>query len=442
MLSCFVYRLCLVTAACSWTCLLLPAASSAVPWQVGDGIVKTLVLQHGKVLVGGSLFPSPTNRMNVVRFHLDGSIDHAFNPIRLRGESIYGYARVNKLLVEETGNIMVIGGWTLLERHFPDGFYDPSFSYRDLRGHEATDGAFQSDGKLVFCGFIFHIQSRSDGIFRLKADGSFDPAFSLHGEGYLGATVLCLDRKERILTNPLYKGMERLSFSLLRFTKDGALDLSFEPQPSDGNSPRVTAVAADSEGRILIADSSFNRNRLYRVTEDGIVDRTFLPEEPDGPINTILIQSNAIVAGGGFKRWGAQPVPGIARVDLSGFLDETFYTGGEIQGVIHALLQLPSGDILAGGNFSQFDGLAFSSIVQLSSTPVVIRNITLGPGTLHFSIRAAAGSTAILESSPDLRTWVSVLRTNISSQPHPISLALNGSKTLFLRASSDASSNQ
>jgi uncharacterized delta-60 repeat protein len=324
-------------------------------------------------------------------------------------------------------------------RHFEDGRHDPSFKNSVLTGHEATDGALQSDGKLLICGVIRNIQwETGDSIFRLNSDGSIDNTFQLHQAGYSGGHLLKLDSQERIISDPSAKNMQSHPFSVFRFTPQGLLDPTFQPQPANSRFfPLIGAVAVQANDKVLIAWNGETGKKLYRAHEDGSLDETFSAAPPDGIIRCILPLPDCIIAAGEFKRWGEDPVPGIVRLDYSGKLDRHFYHGGETAGKIYTLLQMPDGDLLVGGNFTSFNGRDFSSLVKLPLYPISIQHLNVAGSAINFSLFGATNRITVVEQSTDLISWSPIYRTNILQNPHSITLNLDTASIRFLRARND-----
>jgi uncharacterized delta-60 repeat protein len=405
-------------------------------WNVPFSNVETIAWQDGKVLVGGQLYREPPNDMvNVVRFTADGLLDNSFTPIKLRpADSFMIYANVRKLLVLPDTRFVRLGGYSLMARHFQDGLQDSSFKNPGLQGHEVLSGALQSNGKILLAGVIAEIAGGYDGIFRVNTDGSFDNDFRLRHQGYNSASLIEVDAHDRIVTNPVYREDQRLPHVLMRFDPQGNIDPSFQPLLRENRTHDVTAFASQTDGKILVADVTIDQRRFFRLNENGTIDSTFISKAPNDSVRAILPQGDEILVAGRFTRWGDVAVPGIARLNSSGQLDESFYRGGGTDGPIQVLFPLPNGDILAGGNFRTFNGIAKDGLIQLNSNPVFLRNVAIKPGLLTFTVNARKESTIHIQSSLDLETWTSVYLTIMTESSLDLSLEINAeSPVLFLR---------
>ncbi|MCA9306117.1 MAG: delta-60 repeat domain-containing protein [Phycisphaerales bacterium] len=87
-----------------------------------------------------------------------------------------------------------------------------------------------------------------------------------------------------------------------------------------------------------------------------------------GIVRALAIRSNGdIIAGGGFTGAGGAPAPGIARWTGSAWVsmsDTLTYSGPGSTAAIRSLVALPNGHIIAGGTFSEIDGVAAASLAE------------------------------------------------------------------------------
>ena len=162
---------------------------------------------------------------------------------------------------------------------------------------------------------------------------------------------------------------------------EGTLDPSFNPEPGTYDSASdmtglVDAVAVQPDGKILIAGQfikyrGVTRKSIARVNPDGTLDTTFVPQTSDWNGHTIYamgLQSDGkIIIGGTFPNYNGVQRNGIARINADGTLDTTFNPGSGFEGDVLALALLPGGKVLAGGDFSTFNGTTRSNVAVLNS---------------------------------------------------------------------------
>jgi uncharacterized delta-60 repeat protein len=186
---------------------------------------------------------------------------------------------------------------------------------------------------------------------------------------------------------------------IARFNPDGTLDSSFRheggpssPSERGGDYDIVRSLALQPDGKILVGGSfvSFNgapRNQIARLNSDGTFDQTFDPNPGPTPnpgatlVIAIAVQENGqVLVGGQFTRFNGQRFDGLARLNASGSLDESFDPRGPgLDGGVVAVLPQPGGKVLIGGSFSQVGHVSQSGIARLNEDGTLDR--TFDPGT-------------------------------------------------------------
>lgn len=389
-----------------------------------DATVQTLAVQpDGKIVVGG-LFTGlggilgTTARHYIGRLNADGSVDMAFNP----GSNGW----VTALAVQPDGYILVGGQFTMIggggsgntvrnriARLDPTGAVDMTFD-PGANGivHEIV---VLPDGKILVAGDFFTIGGGGTGIntrpylARLNANGSFDATFNGSVGGFIRGIAVQPDGKILLGGNFLsLRGVTR--YFIGRLNGDGTLDNSFNP----GADNQITALVVQPDGNIIAAGDfsmigggtgTTARTRLARLLSSGTVDLGFDPgANATFPVNSLALQTDGkvIVAGGG-----------IRRLTTSGALDAAFNPG--VNGAVNAVAILPSGIVLAGGDFSALGGGGTGSpghfrVGEVPNTDPAPQNLTLGGGGTTITwLRGGAGPEVwrtTFESSIDGTTFV------------------------------------
>lgn len=221
--------------------------------------------------------------------------------------------------------------------HVPDlGFNsnDEGFGFGDGPNALATMAAEQSDGKIVLIGSFTHYDGHpSRYVLRLTNDGRRDAAFNI-GSGS-GGTLNC--------------------------------------------------VAIHTGGKILLAGATtlFNGqacSRILRLNSNGSIDATFTPGSgPSGEIKSLVVQPDGkIIIGGLFSSYNGTARAGVARLNANGTLDPTFTVGTGANYHVTAVAIEPDGQVLVGGLFSSFNGVARNKVVRLNSNGAV--DASFNPG--------------------------------------------------------------
>ena len=166
----------------------------------------------------------------------------------------------------------------------------------------------------------------------------------------------------------------------------------------------LTAVAVQTDAKILVA-GGFNaingiaRNGLARLNADGSVDSTFdagsvccgvglNSSQGTSPITALCLQPDGkLLAGGYFTNINGVARGGLARLNADGTLDSTFDPGSGLSFVSGApsvapvakfVLQ-PDGKVLVGGYFSGVNGVGRNGVARLNANGSL--DATFNPGS-------------------------------------------------------------
>ena len=284
---------------------------------------------------------------------------------------------VGGVAVQSDGKILVPGtpegsqGFSIA-RLLPDGSPDPSWGEggvvrTPLGGSaEARDVAVQPDGKIVAVGEAPGTVNRDFAIVRYRSNGELDPSF---GEG--GIVILPVgtegDQAHTVAIGPggriaivgiagLPSHRDAVGVAMLE--SDGTPEVAFAGdgttviQTESGEDDRGEGVAFQSDGKILIADSTGagigDGFTLIRLGLDGEPDHSFggdgvvetpIPGEggvEEGRISDVLVQPDGKIVGGGY---GVDSVGvtmetvikfEVVRYLSNGELDPSFGSGGMV----------------------------------------------------------------------------------------------------------------
>jgi uncharacterized delta-60 repeat protein len=423
----------------------------------GGGVnVQALAVQaDGRVLVGGSfvgIIPGVASWNSLARVLQNGTIDTSFRPtfalllFAFPPES----AEVRALSIQPDGKILV-GGWfnsvngvaaQNLARLNADGTLDTSFSGPINTNAQSfakvTTLALQADGRVFIggilpdpVGFGFH------GLERRNANGTVDGSFVLGPEltnslipGSINALLLKPDQKLLVAGN--FPGVTNLFRNgLLRLNPDGSNDPTFQAGPVAENaiSGSLEALALQAGGKMLVAGDftqvdGLPRNAIARFNSDGTVDLGFNQTAPPSgsvaswrDIRTIALQPDGkIIVGGVFVRNDGFWQVGVGRLNPDGSVDRFFDSGGNWDpsvGNVAQVAVLSDGQILVGGNFTIFNGVAGGSVARLNGGELfVIQSLTKRlDGTAELVFTAPVAGQYVLEASSDLSHWTA-LSTN------------------------------
>jgi uncharacterized delta-60 repeat protein len=239
----------------------------------------------------------------VARYNANGTPDALFGPTNTPGRVVTNFGATEQalaLVLQPDGKIVVAGRTNkpapsgnfdfALARYEAAGTLDLTFGTLGLVTTDfggSVDRAFamalQPDGKLVVVG-------DSDANFalaRYNPDGSLDAGFGSGGKvitsfgGIDQASAVSLQPDGKIVVAGQTDTGISIDFALARYNPDGSLDGAF------GSGGRITtnftgtsddlgsAVALQSDGKIVVGGTSDDNFALARYTPAGILDTTF-----------------------------------------------------------------------------------------------------------------------------------------------------------------------
>jgi uncharacterized delta-60 repeat protein len=251
-----------------------------------NGVQALATFRDGRIIAAGTLDTASGSRMAAVRLLANGQIDPSFGGGA--GYVLVGPlgSQLGDMSMDTNGNIVLAGvrpgEAPYIVRLLPDGTPDTAFGAGGAvdgaglgLGGRATSVLARPDGTTVFSvgETPGHAGSSAFTVVRLLASGAPDPGFNgtgistvslgtpVSGDG-LGAGALNIGPGGTLLvagTTASARGTQQAVITRLR--ANGALDTRFGTHgfarvARSGNDLRVTSLARDSAGRILVAGTA------------------------------------------------------------------------------------------------------------------------------------------------------------------------------------------
>ena len=256
-----------------------------------------------------------------------------------------------------------------------------------LANNQVSAIAVQADRKILIGGSFSTVNGTARArIARLNPDAtldlSFNPGVGPNGPVY---SIASASGGKSLIAGDFTTigGVSRPRVA--RLNTDGTVDATFAP--GRGASGAIFAMAAQSNGQILIGGSftNFNlntRNRVARLNADGTLDSTFDPGDgPDSVVRAILSQSaSRVIIAGDFKSVAGTARRGIARLAGSGALDPGFGPSPGTDGPVYALALEPDGRIVLGGEFTMLGQTPLNRLARLNADGSLHPNFEPGAG--------------------------------------------------------------
>ncbi|MBL4731674.1 MAG: DUF4347 domain-containing protein, partial [Rhizobiaceae bacterium] len=398
-------------------------ANTAPTFDVGDGISTTpigsgnsyardVVMQSdGKFITVGF----SDNKVVVARYNSDGTLDTSFGG----GDGITltnvpgNYDRANSVGLQSDGKIIIAGMVRngnddfLIARYNTNGTLDTSFGGGN--GYVTTDfsgstdegkGLFiQPDNKIIVVGRTFNGAQYDLGIARYNSNGTLDTSFS--GDGKLTVNISYGDDARAVTLQSngkiIVAGSSYDGFTVLRINSNGTLDTSFSGDgiasaAITGTQDYTGGVTVQSNGKIVLSGYASSNFTLVRFNSNGTLDTSF---SGDGIVTTVMssssiandveVLSNGKILIGGYSYNGSNYDFTVARYTSSGVLDTSFGGG-------------------SGYVVTDVDGgtdRAYSMFVQPDGKIVLAGNIDVD-GTSNFGlVRYKSNGTLDTEFAPE-----------------------------------------
>jgi len=391
--------------------------TSPAPNAGADGeVYATLVQPNGFIIIAGNFHSyNNTPRNRIARLKPDLTLDPTFDPSNI------GFNDAVFALAFQGTNIIVGGMFTAtgtgqakknLARMTSDGIIDNSFTNNNFQYvGTATNGltyvkslAIDSSGRILAGGVFGNVNSypgtAKNGIVRLQSNGNLDNTFSsilITDSGVINAIEILSD--QTILIGGQYLRLQSGPVILYKvIPSTGALEPNFTlgkcyVSPTNLNISTMSVKDIEQKnGKLLVAGdfNSYNQtgqNNLVQISAAGVPDgpSLFNPgSSSDAAILSVVADpvTNRLIIGGAFSSYSGNAANRIARLTPTGGFDGSFAIGSGFYSPaagstrVNCLKITPNGSapgkILAGGNFTQFNGAQanyFTRLIQAS--PVV-----------------------------------------------------------------------
>jgi uncharacterized delta-60 repeat protein len=270
---------------------------------------------------------------------------------------------------------------------YSDGSVDGTFVYGSGFDGYVYTIAIQSDNKILVGGnFTDYNGTAANRIIRLNSDGSIDGTF-IYGSGFDGRVFsIAIQSDNKILVGGIFTDYNGTAANrIIRLNSNGSIDGTFVY--GSGFDSDVLTISIQSDGKIL-AGGNFTdydgtgTNSIIRLNSDGSIDGTFVYGGGfDFQVYTISIQSdNKILVGGNFTDYDGTAANSIIRLNSDGSIDGTFVYGSGFNARVYSIVIQPDEKILAGGNFTDYDGTGTNSIIRLNSDGSIDGTFVYGSG--------------------------------------------------------------
>ena len=329
---------------------------------------------------------------------LAGELDASFNPSDIGfGNGDGANNTVKTTVLQADGKIVIGGSFTSYNstaanrvgRLNTDGTLDSAFSVGTGANNTVWTLAGQPDNQILVGGqFTSYNGSAINRIMRLNSDGSLDASFNPGSGANAHVLAIGVQPDSRILIGGSFTSFDGIGMSrIARLNSDGSRDITFSVGTGANND--IYAICLQADGKILIGGdfTSYNGtavNRIARLNSDGTLDATFsIGSGIDGAgyvhVHVMTIQPDGkILAGGQFASYNGNSSNSLVRLNDDGTFDTSFTTGtgiatavGYSAPIVNTVAVQSDGDLLVGGWFFTYQGVASNGLVRLNNNGLV-----------------------------------------------------------------------
>lgn len=379
-----------------------------------DSVYAIAAASDGDVYVGGDFTSYQGVACNgIVRLNSDGSRDLGFDI----GTGFNGsFNNVMALaLANDSTDVWVGGNFTSyngtgrvrIARLNSDGSVDTNFlpgtgfNFTVLALAPATFAIDPSTNGDIYVGGVFHeYQSTAGrrGLVRLNSDGTFDAGFAPATFNNDVNALAVLPSSSDVYVGGAFFNFDTVtpgaSFErLVRLNIDGTTDTGFNVG-ANGFSHPVKSLTLGFGGDIYVGGEFSNYNglagtgRLARLNDDGSLDAGFALGAGFGgglsghvSVRSMgILSTGDLYAGGYFTNFNATAVDHFVRLNGDGTLDASTKLGAGFNYPVRALLPLANGDVYVGGEFGFFGGAVHGGLARLNADGTADAGLLSGAG--------------------------------------------------------------
>jgi uncharacterized delta-60 repeat protein len=366
-----------------------PTGALDASFQLNAGVARDAyrprLMANGQLLVisiNTSVTAGGLTRQSVLRLNADGTADASLDAgtgATRAGSPVF----VDDLLPLSNGNMVLVGPFdhfngavaSRIVRLTATGDVDPTFRSGTGADKEIKTIVGLPDGKLLVGGmFSSYDGHAANGLARLNVDGSFDTTFSTAFGLYSDIFNIVVQPDGRILVAGAIDPQSDFgSKGLVRLLPSGAPDASFLPYPGQYSvySYYGDAVQVQPDGRILIAPAD-GKASVVRLMPNGGTDASFQANtssnEHLGTLTSLtLLSSGQVLVGGPFRFYSGIADRPLLQLTSTGIVDAAFQPVIQTTGSVSHLVRQADNKLVAAGDFTEVDGQVVKNLVRFNA---------------------------------------------------------------------------
>lgn len=352
-----------------------------------SGVVSDVhMFTDGKILVSGGFGNyNGIATTGIVKLNVDGSIDTSFSTLLNSG--------VSKMAVQPDGKIIIVGSFTTYNgvaynrilRLNSDGSVDTSFSTGTGFNAAATSMVLQNDGKVILGGqFITYNGVTANRIIRLNNDGSIDGTFVV-GTGFNNiVNNISVSQDNKLFVGGTFTNYNGTATNrIIKLNLDGSIDNSFVIGTGFDNT--VSKIVVLPDGNLFVLGSFYNYNgtpkpSCIKLNTTGGIETTSQLNGSYGLKDAFVQNDNKIIITGSISSFGDIVVNSIVRLNSDETVDTSFAIGIGFNFIATRAIEQPDGKIVVCGEFSAYNNIPVKGLVRLNSEGTIDASFNMGTG--------------------------------------------------------------
>lgn len=324
-----------------------------------------------------------------------GVLDPTFNPNPDRDYGVGINGNVFVSVIQPDGKLILAG--TIYEynnkqvnhivRINPNGTIDNSFDTGIGANGSVFALALQPDGKILVGGLFSRFNSIAKGkLVRLNPNGSVDNTFTGNGTSGEVNSIAVQENGGVIIGGDFSTFNGWSNYNLVRLDSLGQLDQNFNAL-CGGTNDLVRCIKTKGDtvyaGGDFTEVGNFKRGKFVKIHPNGQVDSLYFREEGfDKPVYDIeTLDSGQVLVCGDFSSPLRSSATRIARLNSDGTVDYNFgFDGTGPNKVVLSLEVKEWGAILAGGAFTEVNGIPNNRLIQLNKNGRLTESFEVGEG--------------------------------------------------------------
>jgi hypothetical protein len=336
----------------------------------------------------------PTNFNNpyaLIRYSMTGQLDRVYK--LLTPGKVVAFATSDEGFYAGGHSYDNVNAWpnAWVLRVDPNGAIDTSFSQGSGIKGTLTSLVAGANNSVYVGGEFTSFNGKDVGrIVHLDAVGNLDLNFSSTSgfDGPVNKIAINKTKTNLFVFGTFSKYGTHSIGNTVKLSSEGVLNYTFNINglaPTSGSDLVKSFVLSDDEntllaGGIFLCANSFPAKGILKIHNTGYADEKFSvgvnSNGFEGAVYSLAVSSSALYVGGGMVKYKNQTISNIAKLTLSGELDNNFLPSGVNERVFAIAVGKKTKSVYIGGLFSKAGEISATGILKVSEAGTIDRQFT------------------------------------------------------------------